>query len=69
VHWTLAEERQDRGPDVTAPGAAGASSFAVLLASVSGSTARAVVVPTAIAVDLGSAAAAAAGVVHVRFPS
>jgi hypothetical protein len=69
VHWPLAEERQDRSANVTAPGAAGASSFAVLLASVSRSTASAVVVPTAIAVDLGSAAAAAGGVVHVRFPS
>jgi len=69
VHRPLAEERQDRGPDVTAPGAAWASSFAMLLASVSRSTARVVVVPTAIAVNLRSAAAAAVGVVHVRFPS
>jgi hypothetical protein len=67
VHRPLAQQGEDRGTDVAASGPSCATSLAVVRSRVPGSTAgSAVVVSTAIAVDLGCAALAAGVVMHVR---
>jgi hypothetical protein len=66
MHWPLRQKGQDGGPNIAASGPSRTACLTVMLAGMLRPTAgSAVMVPTSIAVDLGSAAAAARVLVHV----